>query len=131
MSSTRFPESSRPSQPMRKAEGSSSRRSFGPMRVSLHPIPDSYFGEDVCDSPNGSIGSDDTLSDTFVDSDNLDFGYPLQRVPRRDEAFDLDQQVSALLKVSPSSSCLPSRSASLSSLSSAANYDMMYASDVS
>lgn len=100
------------------------------MRVSLHSIPDNYFGEDVCDSPNGSIGSDDTLSDALGSSDNLDFGYPLQRVQRHDEAFDLDQQVSALLKVSPNSSCLPSRSASLSPLSSAANYDSMYASDI-
>ncbi len=128
MSSTRFPEPSIPFQQMRNSSGS---RSFGSLRGSLYPIPDTYFGDHLCDSPNGSISPDDTLSDTLEESDKLNFGYPLQRIPRRDETFDLDKRVSALLKESPNSSCLPSRSGSLSSLSSAANYDLMYAPDVS
>jgi hypothetical protein len=69
------------------------------------------------DSPDsGSSDTEDVLSDaTFEDSESLDFGYPLQRMPKHagnTPSLDVHQRISVLLKVSPCSSYLPSRSVS-------------------
>ena len=113
----------------RPSVGCSSHRSLSSLRLSLPTIPDTYFGDDVYDSPDSSSSDDDTLSDsTFDDPETLSFGHPLERMPRHpstSQVYDLDQQIDVLLKVSPCSSAKPSRSGSSASLFSTTSYDSM------
>jgi len=102
---------------------STSHRLMSSLRISLPTIPDSYFG-DVYDSPDSDSDSDDSDS-TFDDPESLSFGCPLERMPRHPSSYGLDQQINALLKLSPCSSAKPSRSGSSSSLFSATSYDSM------
>ncbi len=102
----------------------------GLLPLSQSLVSDSYFGNDVYDSPDsGSPDTEDVLSDaTCEDSESLDFGYPLQRMPKHASNtpdLDVHQQISVLLKVSPCSSYLPSRSGSSNS-SMSVNHEDVY-----
>ncbi|CAA7265830.1 unnamed protein product [Cyclocybe aegerita] len=112
--------------------------------LSLLPSKDNYFGEAVCDSPDGSEGhaSDEETDDASVHSDSTledepgvpQFGHPLERMPRLKSAdhglhYSVDQQISALLKLArsrrPSAypSPYPSPSLSVTSASSTSTHD--------
>lgn len=106
------------------------KSSPGLLPLSESRVSDTYFGNDVYDSPDsGSSDTEDILSDaTLEDGEILAFGYPLQRMPNATSTSDLDiyQQISVLLKVSPRSSDIPSRSTSFTSSMSVTNHEDMY-----
>ena len=117
--------SERPQMSSDSTSASSAHRSVSPLRHSLAPIPDHYFSDDVYDSPDDSEG---TLSDSTSDDVELSFGYPLERMPRRassGQVYDLEQQITVLLKLSPCSSSKSSRSDSVAFLFPPTSYDSM------
>ena len=79
-------------------------------------------------------------SDSTCEDDDrfADFGAPLERMPRVQSAdhgltYSTDHQITALLKICmrSTSSTIPSRSGSFTSVSSTQSYESMYASYVS